>query len=78
MNLDFEHMIVIAERKRERLNYRFSWLRRTQENIGIERVNSKYSFVFGIFDFFSFQILTIVFSFKLAKLIENQRSNQIV
>ena len=33
------HMIVIAERKKERLNYLFSCSCRTQENVGNERVN---------------------------------------
>ena len=33
------HMILIAERKRERLNFLFSCSCRTQENLGIERVN---------------------------------------
>ena len=38
MNLDFERMIVIPERKRERLNYRFLGSCRTKQNVQIERV----------------------------------------
>ena len=46
MNLDFERMIVISERKRDRLNYRFLCSCRTKKNDGIERVKLKLSIFF--------------------------------
>ncbi len=45
------HMIVIAERKKERLNYFFSCSCRTQENVGIERDRQKENASKRIFEY---------------------------